>query len=365
MFLYIARNTSPRIQEAVANRAGANHFLFTFKGAQKCAQYFCAQPQRRIFIDSGAFSVWKNSKSNSSPVKLREYIAFCKEILDKAKCPVVFAALDVIPGKPKGPNPTQRQKERACEEGWDNYLTMKQEHIPCLMTFHQFEHVRWLAKIADDSDYFAVSPRKSGVSNEDKLNWLGQVFKYIGPFSKSNGELRLKKNIHGLGVSSADYMKQFPFFSVDNTTAFQSTLLHSRRNLDGKYMTLGDWERLARRDGVPTKFLRGMLGYGIPGELPELDGQSGSYWLLCLGMQADVEMERRVTKHWRDRGLVLDEEPPKNTWEIASKNGGPASAAEVAADLKRISAEDFRRSAILESQVKDPENRRWLGLKEN
>src|SRR5205807_768623 len=123
-FLYIAGNLQADMLEKIANRAGANHFLCAFSaaGARQNAKYFCTQTHRRVFVDSGAYSAWTKGK----PIKLGEYIAFCKQIMDMAKCPVVFAALDVIPGV-KGREPTRLEIQKACDEGWENYQAMKRE----------------------------------------------------------------------------------------------------------------------------------------------------------------------------------------------------------------------------------------------
>jgi hypothetical protein len=177
------------------------------------------------------------------------------------------------------------------------------------MTFHQFEHKRWLTRIADDSDYFAVAPRKAGVSTEEKLKWLEQIFLYIQPLDTSNGQPRLRKKVHGLGVSSVDWMERLPFFSVDNTSWLQGARSHARRFSLGDrsiYQTLDQWKRLARECGMPTRYLREMLGYGVPGERPDPKGNSGTYWLMFLAMEADVVTECHITKHWGDRGLILD-----------------------------------------------------------
>jgi hypothetical protein len=306
---YLAGSPSLEQLERVANKAKANNFLFTFAGseARKCAKHFCVQPQRRIFIDSGAFSVW----TKGAKVDLDEYLAFCKQIMGMAKCQVVFAALDVIPGKKNGPNPTGQEIERACDEGWNNFQTMKQEGIPCLMTFHQYEHHKWLTRIADDSDYFAVAPRKSrDVTTDQKRKFLEQVFDEF----KGKDGLPTKK-IHGLGVSSSELMRQFPFYSLDNTAWLQSVRSHSRAMSSGfrtQYWTLKDWEDLAREQKMPTrsiKRLREMLGYGVYGEKADPEGNSGHYWLMYVAMDLAVETECRITDFWRSLGVDWGNHP--------------------------------------------------------
>jgi hypothetical protein len=304
MIYYLAGSPSPLHLEREANRADANHFLFTFaqSGARQCAKYFCVQPQRRLFIDSGAFTLW----NSGGEVDLGEYITFCKQIKSMAKCELVFAALDVIPGSKGGPKPTDAEIARACDQGWDNYCTMKQEGIPCLMTYHQLEHKRWLKRIADDNDYLAVAPRKRGVTNAQKHEFLENVFGYI------HGKERTpSKRIHGLGVSSTLWMKEFPFYSVDNRAWLQCFQSHSRGVLADngfrtELWTLEDFQKHEKAGQHTADRLRDMLGYGREGESADLDGSSGYYYLMFINMACAVETECLITEHWRSQGVVWD-----------------------------------------------------------
>src|SRR5208283_1592684 len=211
-------------------------------------------PQRRIFVDSGAYSTWSKNKI----INVDKYIAFCKDVLSKAKCPVVFASLDVIPGKKSDVRkPTEGEKERACLEGWENYQEMKRQGIPCLMTYHQGEHIRWLSRIADESDYFALSPRKAGKSTDQKAAWLRTSFEYI---YGNDARLSTRKKIHGLGVSSREFMKEFPFYSVDSTAWLISMRTSQYRMPDGKYKKLQDMEEKARQQNVDPRPLRQLMG---------------------------------------------------------------------------------------------------------
>jgi hypothetical protein len=306
---YLAGSPGAKHLEREANRAHANNFLFTFgqPGARQCAKYFCVQPQRRIFIDSGAFTVWTKGKK----VDLGKYIAFCKQIKNIAKCQLVFAALDVIPGKKNGSAPTAGEIDRGFDEGWDNYQSMKQEGIsPCLMTFHQFDRRRWLTQIADDSDYFAVAPRKSGVTEQEKSTFLRNVFNYIN----GKGSLPSKK-VHGLGISSLGLMKQFPFYSVDNSGWLVSIRAHVRAQAGQSgtaYKKLDWWKQRALADGIPAEGLddlRQMLGYRLREEKADPEGHSGDYFLMYLAIDRAVEMECRVTDFWREQGVDWGDHP--------------------------------------------------------
>jgi hypothetical protein len=316
MIYYLAGSPDLEDMERAADKAHANHFLCTFAGpaAQKAAKYLCVQPQRRLFIDSGAFSIWTTSKT----VNLENYIAFCKQIMKTAKCPVVFAALDVIPGKKNGPQPTSEEIARACDEGWDNYQTMKQAGItPCLMTFHQYEHRRWLTKIADDSDYFAVAPRKKGEKTEVKLAWLKtMVFDYL---KIMQSPLHERKKVHGLGVSSPEFMMTFPFYSVDNTGWIQSVHSYSRASLYGvktAYTQFKDVEKANMSGHIfydTNEALRKILGYPAPGET------SDAYHLMYAAMRAAAETEWRVTDFWKRKGLVWPDQELSFDFSTARK----------------------------------------------
>lgn len=300
MIFYLAGSLQNEQYERIANKAGANHFLCSFAnpGAQQNAKYFCQQPHRRIFVDSGAFSEWKNGRK----IKLGDYMVFCKQVATMAKCPVVFAALDVIPGKKEERNPTQAEIQMACDEGWQNYQAMKREGIsPCLMTYHQLEHGRQLTRIADDSDYFAVSPRKN-LPPRERLHWLESVFACLGR----------TKRIHGLGVSSVPWMERFPFFSVDNTGWVPSVKANLRRietRTGPRNMSLGEWKKkLAGRKGIYTRYLRKMLDYSLPGEKPDPEANRGIYFRALVAIKCDVETQSRVTELWRSKGVDWEEQ---------------------------------------------------------
>jgi hypothetical protein len=309
VILYLAESSmTPKQLDRLADKAGANNFLFSFAfpRARSSIEHFCLQPYRRIFVDSGAFSAWTKGKK----VDLGQYIAFCKHIIDVTKCPVVFAALDVIPGSKHGPNPTGLEIAKACDEGWDNYQTMKQEGVsPCLMTYHDFEHVRYLKRIADDSDYFAVAPRKSKeITTDIKLKFLEDVFGYI---QGSEGSVR--KKIHGFGVSSVPFMERFPFYTVD-TTAWEQSIrsgLYRHTSIRDRRANL----KLKDLDDGVSPDLRELLGLrGVAGEKVDQNGNSGTYFLAIQAMKGDVLLQRRITDLWQRKGVIWDDQPRECGW---------------------------------------------------
>ena len=328
MLLYLAGYLDVKRQEMIADKAAQmvltgrgrdanwtwvrpNNFLFSFafEGAKESARHFCAQPHRRIFIDSGAYSVW----TLGAEVDLGEYITFCKEIQGLAKCPVVFVALDVIPGK-FGETPTPAEKEKACEEGWANYQVMKQEGIyPCLPTFHQGEHIRWLNRIADDCDYFAMSHSKRADERAENFDWYRRNFQHIG----------LTKKIHGLGVASTKLMKGFPFFSVDSSWWTIPGRFHLRPS-SRKLISLKQWEKWGLERGLDTQYLKAMLGFGTA----DPDGNFGAYWLDTLAMGVEVETQAKITEFWREKGVVWDDDVYRGAKLLADEPIGVSKQAE-------------------------------------
>src|SRR6266852_1674339 len=154
MILYCSISTSPKSLERHADKVppaglggnwGVDNFLFSFfqPDARECARYFCRQPQRRLFIDSGAYTAW----SKGTPVDINDYIVFCKAIQKHAKCPVTFAGLDVI-----AKHITDDALETAAKQSLDNCMRIRAKGIPCLMTFHMWEDPKWLKLIIEDKD---------------------------------------------------------------------------------------------------------------------------------------------------------------------------------------------------------------------
>ncbi len=181
--------------------------------------------------------------------------------------------------------------------GWDNYQTLKQEGIPCLPVFHQLENPdKWLKRFADDCDYFAVSPRKD-LRPSIRHRWLREIiFSHVRP----------PKKIHGLGVSSTDWLMEFPFFSADNTDWQWPGKTKGYPMPGGRNWSLKDWENRARQDRMSVREVKKILNHVI--HKPDPNGHSGWQWLATLAMGRELERQHLITEHWRQKGVVWDEE---------------------------------------------------------
>jgi len=292
MLVYSAGSLGVDRMARMADESGQNNFLFTFAngGARDCARYFCKQPHRNLVIDSGAFSVWNKDET----INLDEYIAFCRKVQKDAKCPVTFMSLDVIAGsRSEGLIPTPEQSEAACRAGWEHYQTMQAAGIPAVPTFHEFDHPDWLSRMLNETDYIAVSSRKSGVSNELKVEWLGKVFAQIGIDTK----------VHGLGVSGAEAMESFPFYSIDSRAWIQCSK-GTFRYFDGrrvKQLSPDKWQNPSDEhiwdDGTDV-ISEARREYRPP-------GPGGNFHFMMRALEADVRLEQLLNLLWQQRGTRL------------------------------------------------------------
>jgi hypothetical protein len=166
--------------------------------------------QFRFFLDSGAFSAW----SKGTAIDLDEYCAFIKSNIEHIE---VYATLDVIPGKP-GEGATQRDREVAAEQSWDNYLYMKDEGLDPLPVYHYGEPDRFLERMIEyGCDYIGIGGLVS-IPGKMRRHWLDQVFTRL---TDAKGMPIVKT--HGFGMTSIPLIFRYPWYSVDSTTWIKIT----------------------------------------------------------------------------------------------------------------------------------------------
>jgi hypothetical protein len=332
LHLYIAGNYSPEQTVQYGDAAGQQGFLETFAhdGSRECALFIKNRADLRLFVDSGAFTVWKQGDK----IDLGAYIAFAKEVMRDAKCHLVFAALDVIPGT-LGSKPTAAEAERACAEGWDNYQTMLAAGVPCIMTYHQFDDPKWLKKIADSTDYMAFAPRKRGVTYDEKVKFLRESFTYLygEKYLELGADGKPKKpksylyrpsvrwnqgvKVHGLGISSVGLLERFPFYSVDSTRWLQGAKAAAYRVFSGRQdelYTYAEWQENFEKKVFLYNRERGSGDIGINPAFryrdagdTDRDGKVGVYFFVIRAMKQDVAIGKYVTDVWRQRGVVWND----------------------------------------------------------
>jgi hypothetical protein len=163
-----------------------------------------------IMLDSGAYSAW----TRGTTITVEEYAQFIN--LFPPDTFDVIVNLDVIPGSPEDKNPSPTEVEKACDEGWENWLQLteaiKPRGIQPLHVFHQGDDIKWLKRLMDKADYFGISPR-NGIPEKQRWKWLDEIM----PILCDDNGYPLRK-FHGFGVTSVETMKRYPWYSCDSTS---------------------------------------------------------------------------------------------------------------------------------------------------
>ncbi len=163
----------------------------------------------RLFLDSGAFSVWNRGER----INLDEYITFCKKY---EKDLDAIATLDVIPGSPNR-KVTFKDANDAAKEGFLNYekmLKAKLKTEKLLHTFHQGDPEWALEKlIKEGGPYIGISPANDKTSIQ-RIQWMNSVC--MPQLLNSKGKPKVK--FHGFAVTSLKLIYEFPWYSVDSSS---------------------------------------------------------------------------------------------------------------------------------------------------
>jgi hypothetical protein len=301
--------------EAVAEASGVKRFLksFAYSSSRKTADRLVDsdRPDLDILVDSGAYTAWKEG----TPIVLSDYIRFSHSLKRKAKCTLNFIALDIIPGKADRKQPTEQEFAEASQQGWDNYVAMKNAGIDCLPTFHQGDPWYWLEKMAHETTYIALSPRKVGKTPKQKMLWLSECFRKIDKWG-----LLFKLKTHGLGVASPVFMRAYPFYSVDTTSWFQagrSSVYFSFNGMNVESLPPNEWGRNADRAYRNPRTGRAKMD-NISGVLCAIDRyqkprgnhtrtlEAGYPWLMKRSMVVHAQLENFITELWLGRGVNWD-----------------------------------------------------------
>lgn len=163
----------------------------------------------RLFLDSGAFSVWNRNES----INLEDYIEFCKRY---QKYLDAIATLDVIPGNPNR-KPTPVEANEAARRGYLNFRKMLKAGISpeiLLHTFHQNDPTCWLERLVNEGwPYIGVSPANDRTSTQ-REKWLQTECLPI--LLDSEGKTKVK--FHGFAVTSLKLALNYSWFSVDSSS---------------------------------------------------------------------------------------------------------------------------------------------------
>jgi hypothetical protein len=163
----------------------------------------------RLFLDSGAFSVW----TQGAEIDVEVYADFCSQNPEVS----YYVNLDAIPGR-AGQSRTRSAIaiEDACERGWRNYQAMLRK-LPIdkvIPVFHRGETGKWLKKMIDfGAPYIGIGQAVNFGSKANQKKWLDGLADVI-----VDGAGRPRVKTHGFAVTSFQLMKHFPWHSVDSTS---------------------------------------------------------------------------------------------------------------------------------------------------
>lgn len=171
------------------------------------------EPDKKLFIDSGAFTAWTKGKS----INVDEYIDFINTYSEHID---LYGQIDVIPGDIiKGH--TQEQVEEAAAATWENYLYMRpkmKNPEGLLYTFHVGEPYKYLEEALEWKDengkhipYIALGGMVGKPVPAKKL-FLDVCFRII---KQSNNP---KVKVHTFGMTSFSFLENYPITSADSTS---------------------------------------------------------------------------------------------------------------------------------------------------
>jgi hypothetical protein len=163
----------------------------------------------KVMLDSGAYTAWRDGKS----IDVNDYIKFikcCEPFLHS------YVNLDVIPARPGGARTIEETKASAAKS-YANLQTMKDAGLRPLPVFHQGEEVGWLEKMLQDGEEYIGLATAKNMPWHVQQQWLDVIFAAI---TDRAGYPLVK--IHGFGIARVDWLKRFPFFSVDSAGWLQA-----------------------------------------------------------------------------------------------------------------------------------------------
>src|ERR1039458_10077668 len=186
------------------------------------------KPKINLILDSGAFSAF----TQGVPINLDKYAKF---ILDNQKHLYYPVNLDVI-------NPGNG--ELAAEMGYKNFLTLKSKGIESMPVYHQYETLKWLDLMLEESEgYIGLS--SSMTSNTEAVNWYNILFNYL---TDTKGYPIAK--FHAFGDSTQVSTLNYPWFSIDSATWAQGGGRAGRTIIRGRTYQLGAKTRRVDRENL-------------------------------------------------------------------------------------------------------------------
>lgn len=196
-------------------------------------------PRHKIFLDSGAFSMFTQGIDVDIPAYV-DYIKTHGDIIEAA------SVLDGI-GDPK--------------LTFENQKILEDSGVEVLPCFHYGEPIEYLEYYIKHYDYITLGGMVP-ISTPDLRKWLDYIWEHY--LTDEHGWPILK--VHGFGLTSLSLMERYPWFSVDSTSwvltgrygsiffptddrpdgkMIMSDMSPARKDMDRHYDTLSPPEREA------------------------------------------------------------------------------------------------------------------------
>lgn len=232
--------------------------LISFVDKNSIYKYWKENNNKKIFLDSGAFSVF----TGRAKINVEDYANFIKENRDKIE---VYANLDVIG------NHEATQKNQAYLEGLG---------LHPLYTFHFGSPLEILKQAITKYDYIALGGLVPHSKKRKRLeNWLDKCFSIIKTDCK----------VHGFGLTSQWALEKYPFYSVDSTSWIKFSAFRTVINMSNGRLT--NFRKFDKKINHYHKVERAFL------EQQDISKNN---------IKEYKKLEEYITKLWKARGVNWD-----------------------------------------------------------
>lgn len=196
----------------------------------------------KLFIDSGAYSVWKSGKK----IDIKSYMHFINKEQNNKR--IVCASLDVIGN---------------AEESYKNYMWLiKKTKCVIVPVIHFGEPISILDNYIDKTNYICIGA-SVGRSSLERRMYLDKIFnKFPDP---------QKIGFHGLGVTAFDLLKRYPWISVDSTSAMNNGALGNLLTPYGSFC-------LQTNSNSGNKHINNVYGTNVINEIKKWVNSYGIDW---------------------------------------------------------------------------------------
>ena len=213
MDFYLVGPEKKSTLQTIINRHPTN-LLFSYLSKREAMKWFKAiKPAGKMFIDSGAFTVW----NKGATLNTDQYIEWLNANVNDID---LFGQVDSIPGV-RFKVPTPEQVKEAAAKTWENYLYMRERVINkdgLLYTFHIGEPLEYLKRALAWKDekgnpikYMALGGMVSR-PYEDRDKFLDLAYHII----KSSENPNIK--VHTFGMTDYKLLQKYPITSADSTS---------------------------------------------------------------------------------------------------------------------------------------------------